>query len=212
MIRRKGTEEEDAVLVAEYGTCEAAEIAGKLERSVSSVYTRAWQLGLRCPKSRLVEAGKKVAAYPSAIANRFRKGHAPANKGRKMSSDTYLRVARTMFRKGHMPTNHREVGSERINIYGYIEVKVAEPNVWRQKHRLVWEQEHGPIPEGYNIQFRNGDRQDLRICNLYLISRADQMRNENSLSARYPEELQNAIRARGALKRQISLHNKKLRK
>ena len=47
----------------------------------------------------------------------------------------------------------------------------------------------GPIPEGSNVQFRNENRQDIRIENLYLISRAEQMKGENSLCARYPEGL-----------------------
>ena len=43
----------------------------------------------------------------------------------------------TEFKKGQKPSNHRPVGSERVNIYGYIEIKVAEPRVWRQKQQVV---------------------------------------------------------------------------
>ena len=45
-----------------------------------------------------------------------------------------------MFAKGNVPPNHRPVGSERISKDGYIEVKVAEPNKWRLKQRVVYEE------------------------------------------------------------------------
>lgn len=209
VMRRKWIEEEDAELRERYGTIPAEEIAGMLLRSVRSVYQRARLLGLRYPESFHAEAGKKGSASPEAIAHRFMKGHIPANKGKKMSPEVYVKCSSTMFRKGNITCNTRPVGFERLTKDGYTEVKTAEPNVWKLKHRLIWEQVHGPIPEGCNIQFRNGNRQDIRIENLYLISRAEQLKEENSLCARYPEGLQKAIRARGALKRQITLYNKK---
>jgi len=36
------------------------------------------------------------------------------------------------------------------------------------EHRLIWEQAHGPIPEGCTIHHRNGNRLDNRLCNLEL--------------------------------------------
>ena len=63
---------------------------------------------------------------------RFEKGHVPANKGKKMPAAVYEKSKHTMFRKGHQPNNHREVGSERINVEGYAEIKVAEPRPWNQ--------------------------------------------------------------------------------
>ncbi len=34
------------------------------------------------------------------------------------------------FEKGHISKNHKPIGSERINVAGYIEIKTAEPNKW----------------------------------------------------------------------------------
>ena len=101
-----------------------------------------------------------------------------------------------------------EVGSERINVDGYIEIKVAEPNRWRVKHRVIWEQHNGAIPRGFNVQFKNHNPLDCRIENLYLISKAEQMRTENSFLARYPKELQDVIRLKGAINRQIRKREK----
>lgn len=99
-----------------------------------------------------------------------------------------------------------------MNVGGYVEVKVAEPNKWRLKHRFVWEEAHGPIPPGHNIQFRDGNRQNLSLGNLYMISRAEQCAKENSFHARYPEELKAVIRLKGSIKRQITEYNKKRQK
>lgn len=207
--RRLWTPEEDRILLEKYETCEAAEIGRQLGRGVTSVYNRAHLLGLRKPFIYHSLAGKKGSAYQSAVAHRFTKGHTPANKGKKMSPELYAKCSRTMFKKGQMPTKHREVGSERINVDGYVEVKVAEPKKWKLKHRVVWEAAHGPVPKGFNIQFRNGNRLDLRLENLYIISRAEQLSTENSIYARYPEDLRKVIRVKATLKRQITMYNKK---
>jgi hypothetical protein len=77
---------------------------------------------------------------------------------------------KTEFKPGHRPGNWRPVGSERINIEGYIEVKTAEPRTWRLKHRVVWEAAHGPIPAGHLIIFADGNRQNCTLDNLVCIS------------------------------------------
>lgn len=208
-MRRLWTPEEDRILFEKYENYEAAEIGRQLGREVTSVYNRAHLLGLRKPFIYHSLAGKKGTCHPAAIAHRFTKGIVPANKGKKMSPELYAKCSRTMFKKGQMPTKHREVGSERINVDGYVEVKVAEPNKWKLKHRVIWEAVHGPVPKGFNIQFRNGNRLDLRLENLYIISRAEQLSTENSIYARYPEDLRKVIRVKAALKRQITMYNKK---
>lgn len=100
----------------------------------------------------------------------FKKGHVPANKGKKGIS--YPGMIATQFKKGQKPVNHRPVGSERVNVDGYIEIKVAEPSKWRQKHQVVWENHYGPIPKGLGILFKDGNRQNVELDNLMLISKA----------------------------------------
>lgn len=209
MRDKEWTDEDRDILRRAYPMTSSGDIARKLGRSVRSVYTQARIMGLRKSEAFLSDIGRRSSKSPGAIAHQFKKGQPPANKGKRMSPETYSRVAPTMFRKGNVPANHRPVGSERVNIEGYVEIKVAEPNRWKLKHRVIWEQEYGRIPKGSNIQFRNRNRQDIRIENLYLISRQDQLKNENSLMARYPEDLRKVIRLKGTLKRQITLYNKK---
>ena len=56
----------------------------------------------------------------------FKKGSTPWNKGLK----GYMGANKTSFKKGTIPPNYRPVGSERINMEGYTEIKVKDPNKW----------------------------------------------------------------------------------
>lgn len=210
MQKKKWTQQEEETLIRLYEDPKvfAKDIATMLGRTLNQVYNKAMAMGLKAPMERLRIAGKIGMQHPRSIATRFHKGQIPPNKGKKVSPEIYEKMSPTMFKKGHISENKREVGAERVNVYGYIEIKVAEPNVWRLKHRIVWEQHNGAIPPGYNVQFKNHNTQDCRIENLYLISKAEQMRNENSLIAKYPKELQDVIRLKGVVNRQIHKHQK----
>ena len=205
MAKRKWTKEEINILLRDYQDPNifSADIAKRLDRTLSQVYNKAGKMGLKAPLERSRLAGKLGTNHPNAVAHRFKKGSVPPNKGKKMSPEVYEKVKETMFKKGNSPINHREVGSERINVDGYIEIKVAEPNRWKLKHRIIWEQVNGEIPKGYNVQFKNHNRQDCRIENLYLICRADQIAKENSYWAKYPKEIQELIHLKGVVNRAI---------
>lgn len=203
MSGRPWTQHEIDILSRMYPDHFAKEIAGVLGRGVSSIYCKALQLGLECTPDKIRRSGMMSSNHPNTIAARFPKGHIPDNKGKKMPPEVYSKVARTMFKKGQPCWNHKEIGSERINVDGYIEIKVAEPNKWRCKHRVIWEQNNGKIPAGFNVQFKNHNSLDCRIENLYLISRSEQMGKENSFYAKYPKELQEIIHLKGVVNRAI---------
>lgn len=106
---------------------------------------------------------------------RFEKGRVPLNKGKKGICASGCE--KTWFPKGNVPQNHKPVGTESIrNNYKrgqkYVYVKVAEPNRWRMKHVVVWEQHNGPVPKGKVIIFADGDTLNCGIDNLRLIDRA----------------------------------------
>ena len=205
MVKRIWTKEEINILLRDYQDPNifTADIAKRLDRTLSQVYQKARTMGLKAPLERIRLAGKLGTNHPNAVAHRFKKGSVPPNKGKKMSPEVYEKLKETMFKKGNSPVNHREVGSERINVDGYIEIKVAEPNRWKLKHRIIWEQVNGEIPKGYNVQFKNHNTQDCRIENLYIISHAEQMAKENSFWAKYPKEIQEIINLKGVVNRAI---------
>jgi hypothetical protein len=104
---------------------------------------------------------------------RFEKGQEAHNKGKKMPPEVYEKAKATMFKKGQAPINYRPVGSERISKDGYIEVKVGDPNKWDLKHRIVYEQAFGKIPNGYALLFLDGNKLNCDISNLKLIRRSE---------------------------------------
>jgi hypothetical protein len=101
-----------------------------------------------------------------------RPGDTPANKGKQMDRKVYQRVKHTFFKKGHLPYNTKEVGAEAIRSDGYIWVKVAHKK-WVQKHRLIYEQNYGMIPDGMIVVFKDGNPMNFKIENLEPITKAE---------------------------------------
>lgn len=122
----------------------------------------------------------------SGLTGRFERGHLPHNKGKHTGS--YPGMEATQFKKGHTPKNHRPVGSERATRDGYLERKVAEPNVWRCVHVLNWEAVNGPVPPGCTLIFKDRDRTNCDLSNLLLVTRAELARlNQKGLISTNPE-------------------------
>ena len=97
---------------------------------------------------------------------RFEKGHIPANKGTKGT----MKANKTSFQKGHTPKNHKEVGSERVSVDGYTEIKVAEPNKWRLKQRVMYEKYHNvKLDPKQLVIFADRDKRNLTKENLLLV-------------------------------------------
>lgn len=127
------------------------------------------------------------------VGGQFVKGHKPFNKGLKqsdyMSEDAIKRIKKTMFKKGNIPANHRQIGSERITKDGYIEVKIAEPNKWKLKHRVIYEQNFGEIPKSHIVTFADGNTRNLELDNLVLISRSENLLANNYSLYKQDKEL-----------------------
>lgn len=104
----------------------------------------------------------------SGRTGRFPKGHKPfkcIQKGWRISPETE-------FKAGHKPHNYRPIGTEVFRDDGYVWVKIADPNKWRQKHVLIWEAVNGPRPAKHVIIFGDGNRLNFDIDNLILASQA----------------------------------------
>lgn len=116
----------------------------------------------------------------SGLTGRFEKGHVPANKG--THPPTRGRMAETQFKKGNLPYDTKPIGYERINKDGYIEVKIkmrpSSPDCndnFKAKHILVWEQANGKVPAGHNVIFKDGNKQNIALDNLALVSKAEHL-------------------------------------
>jgi hypothetical protein len=112
----------------------------------------------------------KAFGIKTGRSGQFQKAHQPHNKGKKG-----IRLSpSTEFKKGIVPHNTVAIGTEVVDKKdGYTKVKIANPNVWKQKHIIMWEQYHGKLkPKGFAIIFLDCNRTNFSKNNLLLISRA----------------------------------------
>lgn len=117
----------------------------------------------------------------SGRTGQFKKGRVPANKGKKMPPGWAPgRMAETQFKKGSMPVSTAPIDTEVLDRDGYRKIKISEGGKpgesrfnWKYLHRKVWEDHHGPVPDGHAVAFKDGDKQNCDIHNLILVSRAE---------------------------------------
>ena len=130
---------------------------------------------------------KRKLNLTSGIDTKFKKGQTSWNKGKKMKPETYEKCKKTMFQKGNS-INERPVGDERVDVDGYTYIKVEQPNKWKLKHRVLYEEKYGTIPKGYNLIFADGNKQNLKLDNLILVSNSELfILNQNGLYKRDKE-------------------------
>jgi len=51
-------------------------------------------------------------------------------------------------------------------------IKVGQPNTWKPRAQVVWEEVNGPVPIGFVIHHRDEDKLNDAIGNLELVTRA----------------------------------------
>ena len=107
---------------------------------------------------------------------RFKKGTPGWNKGMKieefMSPLAIERIKKTQFTKNHINDNARPlkpVGARSIRGDGYVWIKIAQPNRWREEHRLVWEKAYGPLGRYQKLLHIDGNRQNNSLDNLMIV-------------------------------------------
>lgn len=140
--------------------------SGTSYSELTDIFNNEFNLDLSLTK---IQGAMKRYGLKNGLDRRFKKGDIPFNKGKKG-----IRVSPgTEFKKGHIPKNYLPVGSERITKDGYLEVKIKKPNVWKLKHRIVWEKENGPVPKGFVVIFSDQDKTNISIDNLLVVSRRE---------------------------------------
>lgn len=187
-----------ALLYPDTPTKELAEMIGI---SVRKAYGIAQDLGLKKSIAFLKsEASGRLKKGRAQMGNdtRFQKGFTPWNKGKKVQSTEGMKA--TQFKKGNLPHNIKFDGHERINVDGYVEVRVSQGK-YRLKHRIVWEAVNGIVPKEMCIVFKDGNKQNCDIGNLEIITRAENMKR-NTIH-RYSEELKPVVILIGKLKNKV---------
>jgi len=200
---RNFTNQELEFIKSNYQHLYCKEIAIKLHCSIYSIYNVAHRLNLQkgtYPWNRGF-AGKGICKKNRAS---FIKGIIPWNTGTK----GICKANNGSFKKGIIPYNTGHDGDIRIRKnkkrkpYKFYRVSKMH---WIHYHRKIWMDTYGPIPAGYIIVFKNNDQMDVRIENLEMITREENMRR-NTIQ-KYPEELRVTMQTLGRLKHLINEKN-----
>lgn len=180
MAKRLLTEEQEKFI--------CLNVKGKGNEELTELVNKKFNLNL---SRQQIKTWKNNHNVTSGLTGYFPKGHVPINKGTKGMFN--VGGNKTSFKKGHQPTNYKPVGTERIDSKeGYIIIKVQDEGPWekrwRQKHRVVWEKENGPIPKGHVLIFLDQDKTNCSLDNLRLITQNQNARlNQNHWRFDCPE-------------------------
>lgn len=160
-----------------------------------------------------IKNAKKRCGITSGLTGWFEKGNTPMNKGLKwdeyMSKEGQQIALKTTFKKGSIPPNRREIGSQRVDRDGYLEVKIGNPGIWKHMHKIVWEETNGPVPKGHKIIFLDRNKRNFDISNLALVSNSEELiMNRNHLFSNNSE----CTKSGALIAKVIDTANKKVRK
>ncbi len=122
-----------------------------------------------------IKGWKRNHHLSSGLTGRFEKNHIPANKGK--HNPTVGRTAETQFKKGVRSHNYVPIGTvvKKGDRYLWKKIRDDLPSryCWKQVHRIIWEQANGPIPENMRLIFLDGNRENVALDNLALVTPAE---------------------------------------
>jgi hypothetical protein len=179
-------------------------IAELLGVSITKVYNTAWAANVKKSAEYMLTPESGRIIEPS-VANQFKPGHTPHNKGKQLSAEIYEKVAPTMFKKGNKPHNAKPNGTINLRadktgrFYQYIKIKDSH---WELLQRYVWTKANGEIPPGSVVIFLDGNYLNCELTNLQVITRKENMAR-NTIQ-RYPAELQEVMKLTCKLKRKTN--------
>ena len=167
-------------------------VPGHCEAEISAEHERIY--GTPLTPSQIGNRKSKLGVQSGTNGGQFRRGRAPANKGKKWSEygtpEGHERSRATCFKKGEVHDRPdgwlKPLGHERVDAKdGYVYVKVRDSRIhgiqeqrpgnynsnYRLKHHVIYEQVHGPIPEGCNVVFADHDKRNFDPSNLVAVPR-----------------------------------------
>jgi hypothetical protein len=190
-----------------YCDTDTCSIANLLGRNINAVYGMANKLKLKKTDQYLATLNSNRILTENQRNCCFKKGSTPPNKGKKhaeyMTPEQIEKTKKSRYKKGNVPFNVKYDGHERISVDGYVEIRISQ-GVYKLKHRELWIKQNGSIPEDCVVIFKDGNKQNIVIENLQLITRAENMLR-NSIQ-QYPAELITTLKLVSKLKKTIKQH------
>lgn len=139
------------------------------------------EFGLNFSLHKTQELLKRRGIRLGTYGNKFHKGCASHNKGKKVCPEIYAIISKSFFQQGHVPHNYVPVGTESVNKEGYHWIKIGDPNIWMLKSRYVWEQETGEkLTSSDKIIYLDGNKDNITIENLAKVSAAEMFSLNNT--------------------------------
>jgi hypothetical protein len=138
-------------------------ITGRSYADLTERFNR--RFGLSLTLSQMTYAVRKYTRG-NGLDRRFSPGHTGWNKGISMRPSP-----KTEFKKGHKSYTEKPIGHE-YKVNGFTRIKTG-PGKWEWKHKVIWEAENGPLPEGYLILFADRNRENFDPGNLIFVSRSE---------------------------------------
>lgn len=156
-------------------------VPGHSESEITDEFEK--RFGIRLRRSQLKNRMTTLGVRQGINTGQFKKGQPAYNKGMKqtdfLSAEGIERTKATRFKKGQIPHNARDfdIGRERVDGDGYIEVKVklhsgkeGRYSNYRLKHILIWEKVHGQkLPPNTVVVFADGNKRNFDPDNLVAI-------------------------------------------
>ena len=118
-----------------------------------------------------VRGWKKNHRVPSGYDTKYRPGEPSWITGKRFPG----RTNSGCWTNGHIAANNLPVGTIRKHGgYWYIKLEDGKHNEnWSPIHKVIWEKENGPVPEGHRLIFRDGNKDNVNLDNLVCISTQD---------------------------------------
>ena len=135
-----------AILLDNYTEKGNAEIGGMINRTPGAIKKKMQELGIKRLEGDLHSIRSRLCKKPN-------RGH---------------------FKLGNLPYNTKHDGHERISKDGYRMMRLSVGN-FKLTHLHLWEQENGPLPEGYCLRCIDGDILNVTPSNWRLITRIENM-------------------------------------
>lgn len=210
MMRNRWTDKDVEKLKNLYPDNRSSEVARILCCGLSRVYNKAFKLGLKKTVEYLNSdnSGRLSGRDTRGLSARFKKGHIPANKGKKwtdyLTEESIKGCLTTTFKNGNIPHNTKRdsditIRNDEGRKYKYIRLSKRE---WLPLHVYLWEKENGKVPRGMIVVFKDRNSMNCELSNLEMITREENI-NRYSFH-RYPADLKFAIIKLNQLKRRIN--------
>lgn len=179
---------------AEFPHMRTQDLADAMGRTLNSVRTRGVLLGLQKTPEALSKIQSESFNYENNGGS-FRKGIKPWNAGKVGE-----------YRLAH----GAPLGTQRVSD-GYQQIKVRMDGPfhlrWRGLHLLTWEEHHGPAPKGFVVSFRDGDKSNVDIGNLHLLTLRQHLDRQSSHI--HGPEIFRLHQLRGQITRQLNKRKRK---